>query len=295
MTTKKTPAKKISANKKKATATVNPHAGKRYFMLEFGGYGGEFIVGRVSEDFVQYWLEQDNDSYLSDHIMAMHNQAGFGDIDNPDDEVPEGFDANSPNVVEDRKFVEYWELDDIEHDTVISKEYSSFTLQEIELHPDAVYQNGEVTWDDKKSSKKNFDWSQEMYTVKEDDSKDYKVEDVKQLYCTEMYVNSEKDTVQDPVPVLMMYDSQKGTFSRIYIETNGDDFDVSKLVVGVNENTMTTHVTEFFYDKVPLTVDNNYLSTWGKGFHCSVGYIPQADITYDRDELLKYGWRDLEE
>ena len=301
------PAKKISANKKTAKKkavkkVVDPHAGKRYFMLDFGGYGGELMVDTVSEEFVQYWLDEDRKHLLSDHILAMHEKAAYGDDfdedtddeDSESDEEEGGFDANSPEVAPGRKYVEYWELDGIEHDTVVSAEHSSFTVTEVVLHPKAVYQDGAVDWDNKETKKRNFDWSQNKYTEK-GESKDYVTEGRKHVYTTEMFVHDTKKGIVDPVPVLMCYDAQKGSFLRVVVETNGEDFDVDKLVFGVCENTMTTHINQYFYDKKPLDVDMDYLSTWGKGFHVSVGYMPKGDTQYDYEELLQYGWEELEE
>ena len=306
-TKKKVPVKKNKVATKKSVATKkkavpNPHAGKRYFMLDFGGYGGELMVDTVPEEFVQYWLDEDRKHGLSDHIMAMHEKAAYGDdfdedMEDEDDESDDeesGFDKNSPEVVPGRKYVEYWELDGIEHDTVVSAEYSSFTVTEIELHPKAVYVDGALDWDDKETKKRNFDWSQNKYTEK-GDSKDYSTDGRKHVYSTEMFVHDTKKGLVDPVPVLMCYDAQKGSFLRIVVETNGEDFDVNKLVFGVCENTMTTHIDQYFYDKKPLSVDMDYLSTWGKGFHTSVGYMPKCDTEWNYEELLKYGWEDLEE
>lgn len=292
---KKTPAKKKAAKK-----VVNPHAGKRYFMLDFGGYGGELMVDNVSEEFVQYWLDEDRKDGLSDHIMAMHEKAAYSDVfdeDSEDDESDEeenGFDNKSPEVVPGRKYVEYWELDGIEHDTVLSADYGSFTVTEIELDPRVVYEDGRINWDSKETKKRKFDWSQEKYKEK-GESKDYSVENRKRVYSTEMFVHDTKKGLVDPIPVIMCYDAQKGSFHRIIVETNVEDFDVDKLVFGVCENTMTTHIHQYFYDKKQLDTDYDYLSTWGKGFHVSVGYMPKGDTQYDYEELLKYGWEDLEE
>jgi len=303
-TKKKVPVKKIKvpSKKKKAVKTLpNPHEGKRYFMLDFGGYGGEFIVARTSEEFVQYWLDEDRKHELADHVMAMHEKATYGDFDedteDEDDDSDEdegGFDNNSPEVKPGVKYREYWELGDIEHDTVLSRSYGSFTLQEIVLHPKAVYTDGTIDWDDKETKKRNFDWSQSKYTEK-GETTDFNTEGLQQVYCQEMFIDNEKDKVENPVPVLMCYDAQKGSFYRLYVETNGEDFDVDKLVVGVNENNMTEYMTEYFYDKVSLSQDHDWLSTWGKGFHADVGYMSEYDISFNREEWLKEGWKELEE
>lgn len=296
---KKVPTKKKTPAKKKATKkVVDPHLGKRYFMLEFSGLGGEYIVGSTTKEFVEYWLNEENEHGLADHVMGMHEGALSHSDDILDEEdadevtldLPEGFDENSPEVSEGVKYIEYWELGDIEHDTVVSKDYSSFSLSEIKLHSDAVYQNGEVTWDDKKSSKRNFDWSQEMFTVVEDSESEHELSGVNTVFSIEQFVHDTKKGLVDPVPVVMIYDSQKGTFGRVYIQTNGEDFDMDKFAVSVCENNMTEYVMEYFYNKESLTMDNNYLSTWGKGFTVSVGYMPKGETSYNREELLKEGW-----
>lgn len=289
---KAAPKKKTPAKKKVTKKVANPHEGKRYFMLEFGGYGGEFMFTKVPEDFVKYWMDEERKESLTDHIFAMHDMAGYDD--DSEEEVPDTFDANSPEVVEGRKYIEYWELDDLEHNTVVSAEYSSFTLTEVELHPKAVYQGGEVTWDDKECQKRNFDWSQKQYTEK-GTGQDYSCDNVQRVYSVENFVHDTKKGLVDPVPVLQMYDSQKGTFLRVVVETNGEDFDIKKLTLGVNENSMTTHIESFYYDKKSLNPDMDCLSTWGKGFHANVGYIPQGDLEWNRTELCELGWKDLED
>jgi hypothetical protein len=279
--------------KKSATgkATVDPHAGKRYFMLEFHGYGGEYVAGKTSEEFVEYWLDEERETSLEDHIWAMHEKAAYGAEDSEDSDEESGFDENSPEVCEGVKYIEYYDLGDIEHNTVVSKEYGSFTLNEIKLHPKAVYENGEVTWDSKETKKRNFDWSQQMYSIVEDyPSTDHSTDGLQEVYASELFTYTDKDDLVDPVPVIVCYDGQKGTFHRLYVMTNGEDFDIEKLVVGTNENSMTTYMAEYFYDKVSLTPDYNWLSTWGKGFNATVGYASQDDIDFDTNAAVEEGW-----
>lgn len=301
---KKTATKKTVKTVKKAAKVVkNSHEGKRYFMLEFSGYGGEFIAAKTTEEFVKYWLDKKRETSLDEHVMAMHEGALSRSDDMLDEEendevtldLPDGFDENSPEVSEGVKFVEYWELGDIEHDTVLAKEGSSFTVQEIVLNSKAVYKDGELDWDDKECRKKNFDWSQEKFTVKKGtESKDYATDSLQIVYSQEMFIYDNKKEAEKPVPALICYDAQKGTFFRLFVETNGEDFDVNKLIVGVNENNMTEHITEFFYDKTSLSQNHDWLSTWGKGFSAAVGYMSQYDLDFNREEWLKEGWKDLE-
>ncbi len=287
---KKTPAKKKAVKK-----VANPHVGKRFFRIELGGYGGELIVGRASEEFVEYWLDEDRKESLMDHMHAMNDMMMYGDdLDDEDierDEI-EGFDKDSPEVYEGSGNREYWDFDDIEHETMVSYEYGSYNVTEVTVDPRAQYVDGQLEWNEKETRKKTFDWSANMTTEIEGTAQSYSYDNC--VVSRELYINDTKKGLVDPVPVIMMYDSQKGVFGHVYVMTNGDDFDPKKFVYVALDNTMSSNAEMFYYDKVGLSVDTNELSTWGKGFYANVGYIPKGDIEYDFNELLKQGWEDLE-
>lgn len=299
---KKVVKKKTTSKKKVAKPIPNPHVGKRYFMIEFGGRGGEFIAGRASEEFVQYWMSEGRTSdELANHLLACNEMAFNGmtpedleDLDEEDNDYAD-FDKNSPSVNGGDIAIEYWYHDDLEHEHCVSAEmdYSGYTVQEIIVNPMAVYQSGTIEWDRKHSGKKNFDWSQNPFTIKEGTSKD--ITNIKTVYSRELFVHEGKEGIVDPEPVLMMFDSQKGDFGRLYIQTNGEDFDHNKLAMGVCENNMLNAAVEYFYDKESLSIDTGYMSTWGKGFFAYVGYAHKCDIEYDRNQLIEQGWKDLEE
>jgi hypothetical protein len=296
---KPAPKKKKSPAKKKATKkVVNPHAGKRFFKIELAGYGGELIVGKASEEFVEYWLHEDRKENLMEHMHGMHDMAMYGDdfIDEDEeverDEV-EGFDKDSPEVYEGSGNREYWDFDDIEHETMVSYEYVPYTVTEITVDPKAEYTDGELRWNDKEMRKKSFDWSTPMYVTVGNTEQEYPFENC--VVSRELYVHDTKKGLVDPIPVLMMYDSQKGVFGHVYVMTNGEDFDPKKFVYTAFDNTMSNNAEMFYYDKVSLSVDNGELSTWGKGFFASVGYVPKEEIEYDWQSALEEGWKYLEE
>ena len=282
-----TKAKKPATKKKVVKKVVNPHEGKRFFKIEFSGYGGELIVGKASEEFVKYWLHEDRKDLLTDHIHAMHDKAGF------EDSEAEGYDENSPEVYEGAGDQEYWNFDDIEHETMVSYEYNPYRVTEIKVDPRAEYVDGELRWNDKESRKRNFDWSANMFENMDGTEKDYDFENC--VVHRELYVHDSKKGVKDPVPVLMMYDSQKGMFGTAFVMTDGEDFDPKKFAYVALDNTMASNAELFFYDKQMLSVDNSWLDTWGKGFFSNVGYVPRVDIEYNFQELLEQGWQDLEE
>lgn len=289
---KKAPAKKVATKK-----VADPHKGKRFFKIELGGYGGELIVGKSTEEFVQYWLHEDRKELLMEHMHAMNDMAMYGDdFSDEDEEVErdeiEGFDKDSPEVYEGSGNREYWDFDDIEHETMVSYEYGSYNVTEVTVDPRAEYVDGELRWSDKETRKKTFDWSATM-TREIDKVQSYNYDNC--VVSRELYVHDTKKGLVDPVPVIMLYDSQKGVFGHLYVMTNGEDFDPKKFAYVALDNTMSNSAEMFYYDKVGLNVDTNELSTWGKGFFASVGYVPKGDIEYDFSMMLKQGWEDLEE
>jgi len=295
---KKTAAKK--AKKTSAKKTIkNPHKGKRFFRIELSGYGGELIVGKASEEFVKYWSHKSLKELLMDHMQAMNDMVMYGDDDFDDDDEDverdeiEGFDKKSPEVYEGAGNREYWDFDDIEHKTMVSYEHNLYTVTEIKINPMAEYKDGELTWADKYSRKKNFDWSAKMFEEIDDTSKEYEYD--RNVVCRELYLRDKTKGMDDPVPVIMMYDSQKGTFGHVYVMTDGEDFDPNKFAYASLDNTMSNNVDALYYNKVALTVDHNELSTWGKGFYANVGYVENSDVEYDFKEMLELGWQDLED
>jgi len=281
---------KTPAKKKAVKALPNPHVGKRFFKIELGGYGGELIVGRASEEFVEYWLDEDRKDNLMDHMHGMNDMIMYED---DDDMEVDGFDSDSPEVYEGSGNREYWEFDDIEHETMVSYDYTQYTVTEINVDPRAEYKDGELSWSDAATKKRNFDWGSKLYTEIDDTAKQFDMENC--VVTRELYINDSKEDVADPIPVIMMYDSQKGVFGHLYVMTNGEDFDPKKFAYVALDNTMSSNAETFYYDKVGLTVDHNELSTWGKGFFANVGYISKAEIEFDWQNALEEGWSYLEE
>jgi hypothetical protein len=289
-------AKKISANtRSKKKAPVNPHQGRRFFRIELAGYGGELLVGRASEEFVAYWSQEERKELLMDHMHGMNDMIMYSDDDDTD--VPEGFDQDSPEVYPGSGNQEYWEFCDIEHDTMVSYDYGRYSVTEITVDPRAEYKDGELTWSEAATKKRNFDWGSQLYTEVEGSTKEYDHEN--NVVCRELYLHDTKEAAfkvcdAEPIPAIMMYDSQKGTFGHVYVMTDGEDFDPKKFAYASLDNTMSNNIYMLFYDKQSLTVDCNELSTWGKGFFANVGYLPKCEVEYDWQSALEEGWRELE-
>lgn len=285
--------------KKKANKVVDAHAGKRYFRIELAGRGSEIIIGRASEEFVQYWMNEERSDNLYDHIRAMDEKASFGDDmleEAENDEItldlPENYDTNSPEVYEGAGDREYYSWDDIEHETLLSFDYSGYTVNEIKVDPKTEYYKGSLEWNSKESQKRNFNWSADMFTTLDGTEQEYSFD--KTVCSREFFVHDNKKGLVDPQPVMVIYELQKGTFGHIIVQTNGEDFDPNKLVVSVLETGVGNHIEMYYYDKNPLSVDTNWLDTWGKGAGAYVGYAPLYDIEFDFQKYLEQGWENLD-
>jgi hypothetical protein len=229
---------------------------------------------------------------MSDISMYSDDMDEEDDEDEVTSDYPEGFDENSPEVYKGSGNREYWDFDDIEHEHMLNPDYTQYTVVEIIPDPRTEYTHGELSWQDSVTKKRNFDWSSKMFTEVEGTSKEYGLTNC--VVDRDLLLDNDKDSLEDPVPVIMMYDSQKGTFGHIVIQTNGEDFDPKKFAYTSMTNTMSNGVEGYYYNKESLSVDNNDLSTWGKGFHASVGWVEKAEIEYDYQAMLDEGWKNLE-
>ena len=205
---------------------------------------------------------------------------------------PSTHGCRCPEVYEGSGNREYWDFDDIEHETTLNPEYTQYTVVEITPDPRTEYKNGELDWQNVVTKKRNFDWSSSKFTEIEGTSKEYQFTNC--VVDRDLLLDNDKSNLDDPVPVIMMYDSQKGVFGHIVIQTNGEDFDPKKFAHTSMTNTMSNGVEGYYYNKESLTVDNNELSTWGKGFYASVGWVEKLEIEYDYQAMLDEGWKNLE-
>ena len=74
---------------------------KRIFRIEFGSMGGELVIGKVDEQFVENWTGKSSDEL----VEYLHNW-DFRDTNQPSDEF---------NPLPKENFNAWNELDDIEH------------------------------------------------------------------------------------------------------------------------------------------------------------------------------------
>lgn len=283
--------KKPAAKKTKEPAPTN----KRYFMLQISGRGGEVVMGTSTKEFVEYW--KGRDSELADHMYSLNDVAEHLEFssDDEDYEYPEYYDQDSPTP-DGKDIKPYFDYDDILHETSVSSDsnYHSYSVTEITLDKDAEYVNGDIEWKEGITDDDDFDWGRSKFEVVKTIAEEGKYSFNTTIYCRELFMESDKSSVDKPVPVVAIGDIQKGTFGCVYVETDGEDFDPNKLSVGVIENNMIDVVEEIFYGRQSLNMDTDSLGTDGKGMFATVGYIEKDLLKFNRKAWIKEGFKDLD-
>jgi len=226
---------------------------KRYFELTFGRYGGEFMMGTVTREFVEYWahrVEEEGDSDLIQHITAW------------DDEDK---DPDSPPALEDGSTPEPHDIDDFVH---LDSAYSDgqYYIREIKLKDgfsmdeDGCIRDpeGEYTYQDGWDEVKDMEYSE---------FKSYN-----QLSSREMYSQGTEYSDDNNVPVLMFHWSNKGSFGQVIVETDGEDFDPYLLGLTYIETDIAEFLDRVFYNGKELEINYDWADSTGKGSYARVGF-----------------------
>lgn len=233
---------------------------KRLFRIDGSRWGGEFVVGKVTEEFVDYWYDREDE--LCEHVWGLE----FGDDE-------EGVDPDSPPIIEDMENYNAWyELDDFEHNSncIIGDE---FTVTEV---------TGK-TPDDMEA----WEYSEDHVEFLPN-----------HLYSREIYFEAKDDVPEkERIPAIIFHSSEKGSFGSWFVETNGEDFDPSKVAVVVMETEMGEFIEELYYDKQSIECNYDYCDSRGKGTFAKVGYMNKS--YYDSqdkitEKFLKEAWKDYD-
>lgn len=230
--------------------------GKKYY-VRGSNYGGEMTIGTVTPEFVTYWQGRDEDE-LIEHLMALEAGEDAGN--------EEGFDPDSPDILEDMEYYNSWyEIDDIHHQTA----GNGTELMAFELDDD-----NEIDWD------KRIDF------------------DPHQLYSRECYTQEEpaEDHADDnSVPVLMFYSSEKGDFGGWIVELKDDEeFDPNLVAVSIVETDHGEMVERLWYNKEEIDCDYDFVDSRGKGYYASVAWFNKRwedkDINEETDKDM---WNEM--
>ena len=200
-------------------------------------YGGELVVGKVSEEFVNHWLpivEDDGDSELVEYMMGWE-----------EDDV-----TQSPLPYEDFEPGSWYEIDDLEHIT-------------------SCFSDGDITIEtlDQEQSSDGEDVWMEMHDLAE----------VNNIFSRECYWRDESDDEdldENYVPVLGMFSSEKGYFWSAELELS-EPFDPDLLAYTVVETNLCELVEKIYYNGEEIEIMHEG-DTTGKGTYASVGWLNTA-------------------
>ena len=188
---------------------------KRIFRIEFGSMGGELVVGKVDEKFVEYWINKS-----SEELVQFLHDWDFRDPNEPvDKSIPlprESFNA--------------WnEIDDIEH---ANNCYSDAGIFINEVKKDNLYSR-----DNEEKIEAYFLYSREAYFDENNKSE------------LEVTIKNNNQEIDSYVPVMSFMSTEKGDLGCYFVETDGDDFDPKKLAYSTLETNLSEVIDKVWYDK----------------------------------------------
>ena len=212
---------------------------KRIFRIEFGNMGGELVIGKVDEQFVENWIGKSSDEL----VEYLHNW-DFRDTSQSDDEfIPlpkENFNA--------------WnELDDIEH---ANNCYSDAGIFVNEVKEDDLYSR-----DNEQKIDAYHLYDREAYfdEISKSDLEENLKDNIKGL--------------DSYVPVITFMSTEKGELGCYFVETDGEDFDPKKLAYSTLETNLSSLIDKVWYNKKELYINFDNSGSTGKGDYARVGYM----------------------
>jgi hypothetical protein len=230
---------------------------KRIFRIEFGSMGGELVIGKVDEQFVENWIGKSSDEL----VEYLHNW-DFRDASKPSDEF---------NPLPKENFNAWNELDDIEH---ANNCYSDAGIFVNEVKEDDLYSR-----DNEQKIDAYHLYDREAY--------------FDEISKSELEENL-KDNIQELdsyVPVITFMSTEKGELGCYFVETDGEDFDPKKLAYSTLETNLTSLIDKVWYNKKELDINFDNSGSTGKGSYARVGYMNTKWHDKDKsEEDLKEAW-----
>ena len=230
---------------------------KRIFRIEFGNMGGELVIGKVDEQFVENWIGKSSDEL----VEYLHNW-DFRDTSQPND-------AFTPLPKEN--FNAWNELDDIEH---ANNCYSDAGIFVNEVKEDDLYSR-----DNEQKIDAYHLYDREAYfdEISKSDLEENLKDNIKGL--------------DSYVPVITFMSTEKGELGCYFVETDGEDFDPKKLAYSTLETNLSSLIDKVWYNKKELDINFDNSGSTGKGDYARVGYMNTKWHDKNKsEEDLKESW-----
>lgn len=212
---------------------------KRIFRIEFGNMGGELVIGKVDEQFVENWIGKSSDEL----VEYLHNW-DFRDTSQPNDEF---------TPLPKQNFNAWNELDDIEH---ANNCYSDAGIFVNEVKEDDLYSR-----DNEQKIDAYHLYDREAYfdEISKSDLEENLKDNIKGL--------------DSYVPVITFMSTEKGELGCYFVETDGEDFDPKKLAYSTLETNLSSLIDKVWYNKKELYINFDNSGSTGKGDYARVGYM----------------------
>ena len=226
---------------------------KRLFRVDMGINGGELVIGKINDEFVRHFVNEDESDLIDALMNAEHD--------------PEEFKASGlPEICDD--FTAWNECDDIEH---LNSSYGDTEWSWVELP--AGTKPGTRDSMENEYEGESFEplhlFDREAYHDDDDSAKD-------------------KHNV---VPVLLYHTGEKGGMGCWFVETDGEDFDPNKFCYSTVATNVSEIIDQAWYNKEELDHSMDWADTRGKGDWARVGWM-NMDWHDTREKRLKdeYLW-----
>jgi len=230
---------------------------KRIFRIEFGNMGGELVIGKVDEQFVENWIGKSSDEL----VEYLHNW-DFRDTSQPNDEF---------TPLPKQNFNAWNELDDIEH---ANNCYSDAGIFVNEVKEDDLYSR-----DNEQKIDAYHLYDREAYfdEISKSDLEENLKDNIKGL--------------DSYVPVITFMSTEKGELGCYFVETDGEDFDPKKLAYSTLETNLSSLIDKVWYNKKELYINFDNSGSTGKGDYARVGYMNTKWHDKNKsEEDLKESW-----
>ena len=230
---------------------------KRIFRIEFGNMGGELVIGKVDEQFVENWIGKSSDEL----VEYLHNW-DFRDTSQPNDEF---------TPLPKENFNAWNELDDIEH---ANNCYSDAGIFVNEVKEDDLYSR-----DNEQKIDAYHLYDREAY-----------FDEISKSDLEENLKNNIKG-LESYVPVITFMSTEKGELGCYFVETDGEDFDPKKLAYSTLETNLSSLIDKVWYNKKELYINFDNSGSTGKGDYARVGYMNTKWHDKNKsEEDLKESW-----
>ena len=245
---------------------------KHRYRIEGGRYGGELVLGEVSNSFASYYADKQDE--VVDAVLEAEDWDPNEEEDSDALLDPEGI----PHPALPGEDFYMWENDNFEH---INSAYADGGFMVYEVPADGS--------DD-------YDYDKEVYEgdaihVYGREGGYFSTDEEPEL------INEEDEDGNKYVPVLAFHSSEKGSFGAWFVETDGEDFDEFKLGYGVVETNLAEFVDAVYYDKVELDCDYDYNDTTGKSYDAQVGWLNTKwhDSMENIEKNMEEYWEEYED